>query len=218
MSNFAIFKILLMGKKPHSLWGKARVYCSIIQSLSTHQELMPSWVGCERLLTPLPGAPGKPLRAPTFALWCKASLTQGAQISLLPLLQLLAPLHPAHLHCGCSRTTSCWQLSQYIFHSPSPNLLLFGQTFPFCCFTEAVLYNSVWPTASRYRGLLQAVSPSHARSWHAIIRRKSTVKSWSDPGRDTWAHDFSWYIKHIAGVPFWARVHTAIWGDHQAYV
>lgn len=50
----------------------------------------------------------------------------------------------------------------------------------------------------------------------SVTSRKSTVNSWSDPGRDTRAHDFSWYIKHIAAVPFWARVHTAIWGGHQA--
>lgn len=85
---------------------------------------------------------GKHLHAPTFSLGRKGSLTRGAQISLLHLLQLLAPLHPAHLHHGYTRTRSCWELGQHILHSPSPDLLLFGQTFPFCCFTEAVLNNS----------------------------------------------------------------------------
>lgn len=62
---------------------------------------------------------------PIFVLWRKGSLTWGAQISLLHLLQLLSPLYRARLHWGCSRTTSCWNLSQSILHLPSPNLLLF---------------------------------------------------------------------------------------------
>lgn len=65
------------------------------------------------------------LCGPIFALWRKGSLTWGAQISLLRLLQLLSSLYPAHLHHGCGRTTNCWYLSQSILLLPSPNLLLF---------------------------------------------------------------------------------------------
>lgn len=181
----------------------------IIWSLSTHQEPVPSWVGNEFLLTPPPREAGKHPRDPLFILWHKGSLW-GLRFHCYTCFSCW----PHFLHCGCNRTTSCWELSQYILHSPSPNLLLFGQTFLFCCFTEAVLYSCVWPTASHYQGLLQAVSPSQARSWHAVIM-------WN-PGQILAGthrpHDFSWYIKDIAAVPFWVRVHTAIQGEHPVYV
>lgn len=64
------------------------------------------------------------LCALVFALWCKGSLMRGDEGSLLCLLQLLSPLHPAHLHHGCSKTTICWDLDQSIPHLPAPNLLL----------------------------------------------------------------------------------------------
>lgn len=72
---------------------------------------MPSWAGSEFPLTAPGSTSGRHLGAPESTLWPKGSLTQGAQISPLHLLQLLAPFHAVHLHCGCSRTTSCWELS-----------------------------------------------------------------------------------------------------------
>lgn len=185
-------KSCLWAKKSIPYEERQEFIVGIIQSLSTHQGPMPSWAGCECLLTPLPRAPGKHLRAPIFALWRKGSLTRGAQISLLQLLQLLAPLHPAHLHRGCSRTTNCWELSQYIVHSPSPNLLLFGQTFLFCCFIEAVLYNSVFDLQPLVTGGCSRLS---AQVMHVPDMQSSVGKVQSNPGQmpagTHGPHDFS---------------------------
>lgn len=134
-------KSCLWAKPPHSLWGKMRIYFWYNpvpeHTPGTNAQLGWEWVPAH--------SPGKHLReAPRCS--CIHSVAQGQPDSggsdFTP-----APASAAGPTSCCAFALWLQQnhkllgvkYCQCILNSPSPNLLLFGQTCPFCCFAEAVL-------------------------------------------------------------------------------